>query len=38
MSKSENGHTFDFDTDVCTKCGMTRSAYEDAGEPPCKKA
>jgi hypothetical protein len=36
MPNNKNGHTFDFDTDVCTKCGMSREAYEDTGKPACK--
>jgi hypothetical protein len=34
--KPENGHIFDFDTDKCKKCGMTREHYEDNGKPACK--
>lgn len=34
-TKSEGGHHFDFDTDKCTKCGMTRETYEDNGRPAC---
>lgn len=35
-SKEENGHTFDFSTEKCTKCGMTKEHYEDNGKPLCK--
>jgi hypothetical protein len=36
-AKPEKGHVFDFDTEVCAKCGMTKEHYEYNGKPPCKK-
>jgi hypothetical protein len=29
------GHIFDHITGVCAKCGMTRTQYDDNGEPRC---
>lgn len=29
------GHAFDFDREVCVKCGMSRERFEDNGKPPC---
>ena len=29
------GHAFDFDCDVCVRCGMTRPHFDDNGRPPC---
>jgi hypothetical protein len=37
MPASEDGHRFDFDTDVCALCGMTRTMYEDRGTPACTR-
>jgi hypothetical protein len=34
--KLENGHIFNFDTEKCENCGMTREHYEDNGKPTCK--
>ncbi len=36
MAKQENGHAFDFDSDTCVRCGMTRRSYEDNGKPVCR--
>lgn len=36
-TREENGHVFDFDTDKCVKCGMSRERYEDNGKPSCKQ-
>ena len=36
MPQQENGQVFNFATDKCEKCGMSREAYEDNGKPPCK--
>jgi hypothetical protein len=30
---NRGGHNFDFDTEVCAKCGMTANAYDDQAEP-----
>lgn len=35
MPKDSNGHRFDFDRDVCQICGMTRTAWDDNGQPRC---
>ena len=35
--REENGHLFDFDTDKCVKCQMSREHYEDNGKPACKR-
>jgi hypothetical protein len=35
-SKLENGHHFNFSTDVCDMCGMGREHYDDNGKPHCK--
>jgi CRP-like cAMP-binding protein len=29
------GHNFDFDTDVCTRCGIDRRQYRNGGNPEC---
>lgn len=36
MDRQTGGHKFDFNTDVCTRCGMTRPQFEDNGSPPCR--
>jgi len=36
FDRRAGGHAFDFNRDVCAKCGMTREQYEDNGNPPCK--
>lgn len=36
IDPGERGHHLDFDTDTCTKYGMTREEYEDNGKPRCK--
>jgi hypothetical protein len=35
-SKLENGHHFNFSTDVCDMCDMSRNEYDDSGKPFCK--
>jgi hypothetical protein len=35
MATQTKGHEFDFDHDRCVRCGMTRTEFEDAGEPQC---
>ena len=35
LDRNAGGHAFDFDRDVCMKCGMTRQHFEDNDEPPC---
>jgi hypothetical protein len=30
------GHHFNYETDKCTKCGMTEEYFEDNGKPPCR--
>jgi len=34
------GHAFDFETAICTRCGMSEIEFEKRGEPQCsgKKA
>jgi len=29
------GHTFDFETGICTRCGMSEIEFEKLGEPQC---
>ena len=29
------GHSFEFSSDVCAICGMTRKHFEDHGRPQC---
>jgi hypothetical protein len=36
FDRRAGGHAFDFDREVCVKCGMTREFYQDNGKPPCK--
>jgi hypothetical protein len=35
FDRSAGGHNFDFDTDVCTRCGIARRHYRDGGTPGC---
>jgi hypothetical protein len=35
FDRSAGGHNFDFDTDVCTQCGIVRRQYRDGGNPQC---
>jgi hypothetical protein len=35
IDRRAGGHAFDFSTDVCAKCAMTRPYYEDNGHPNC---
>jgi len=35
LNRTEGGHAFDFDRDVCVRCGMSREKYEDSGRPRC---
>jgi hypothetical protein len=30
-----SSHAFDFDRDVCERCGITRPHFDDNGRPPC---
>jgi hypothetical protein len=34
-SKLEKGQAFNFDTEICVRCGVTRTQFQDTGEPPC---
>ena len=34
-NRLELGHDFDFGTEVCTRCSMTRPYFEDSDKPPC---
>ena len=36
FDRRAGGHAFDFDREVCVKCGMTREHFEDNGKPQCK--
>jgi ribosomal protein L37E len=36
FDRRAGGHAFDFDREVCVKCGMSREYYEDNGKPPCR--
>lgn len=36
FDREAGGHAFDFDREVCVKCGMSREKYQDNGNPPCK--
>jgi hypothetical protein len=36
FDRRAGGHAFDFDREVCVKCGMSREHYQDNGKPPCK--
>jgi hypothetical protein len=29
------GHAFDFETGICTRCGMSEIEFEKQGEPQC---
>lgn len=31
------GHRFDFSSEVCVKCGMTRKYFRDNGGPRCER-
>lgn len=35
FDRCAGGHNFDFDTDVCTWCGIARRQYRDGGNPEC---
>jgi hypothetical protein len=35
FDRRAGGHNFDFDTDVCTRCGIDRRQYRDGGNPEC---
>ena len=35
FDRCAGGHNFDFDTDVCTRCGIARRQYRDDGNPEC---
>lgn len=36
FNRQAGGHNFAFGNDVCTKCGMTRTQFQDGGEPKCQ--
>jgi hypothetical protein len=36
FDRQGGGHNFDFSSEACTKCGMSREHYEDNGKPRCK--
>lgn len=36
MMSKENGHEFDFETEVCKKCGLSKSKYDDSSFPSCR--
>jgi hypothetical protein len=38
VPRNEKGHSFDVDTGICAKCGMTFKEYEDHGKPPCRQS
>jgi hypothetical protein len=35
FDRCAGGHNFDFDTDVCTRCGIDRHQYRDGSNPEC---
>jgi hypothetical protein len=35
FNRCGGGHNFDFDTDVCTQCGIERRQFRDGGNPEC---
>jgi hypothetical protein len=35
FDRQAGGHYFDFNTERCVKCGMSRVHYEDKGQPRC---
>jgi hypothetical protein len=35
FDRCAGGHNFDFDTDVCTRCGIDRRQYRGGGSPEC---
>ena len=35
FDRCAGGHNFDFDTDVCTRCGIDRRQYRGGGNPEC---
>ena len=35
FNRCAGGHNFDFDTYVCTRCGIDRRQYRDGGNPEC---
>jgi hypothetical protein len=35
FERCAGGHNFDFDTDVCTRCGIGRRQYRNADHPRC---
>ncbi len=36
FNRQAGGHAFDFSTEKCVKCGMTREHFQDNGKPPCR--
>ena len=37
FDRKAGGHRFDFGSEVCLKCGMTRKYFQDNGEPRCER-
>jgi hypothetical protein len=35
FDRQAGGHCFDFSTEACVNCGMSREDYEDSGQPRC---
>lgn len=36
FNSKAGGHRFDFSSEVCVKCGMTRKYFQDNREPRCE--
>ena len=36
FNRQAGGHNFAFGNDICTKCGMTLTQFENDGEPACE--
>jgi len=36
FDRRAGGHAFDFDREICVKCGMSREYFEDNGQPACR--
>jgi hypothetical protein len=35
MPEHVNGHIFNFDPEICARCGLGREAVRDMGDPRC---
>lgn len=35
FDRHAGGHDFDFDTEICVHCGITRTTFQDSGSPQC---